>query len=340
MRMPSPFVELEVGTRRRPRDEPRQGAVSGRGPHEARPRGLLPRRRRRHRPRAARASDAAPPLPGRDRGRADLPEARSREAARVDRGGARHVPLGPARRRALRDRGRAGRLGGEPRGDRLPPLAVAAPGRRAPGRAADRRRPAAGDDLRRRRSASPRSSARCSTSSATSAGPRPPGNRGIHVAVRIEPRWEFPVVRRCALAFAREVERRAPELVTTAWWKEERGEKVFIDYNQNARDRTIASRVLGAAACRTRPSRRRSPGTSWPTPRPEDFTLATMPARFAAAGDVQAAIDDTVCDLERAARMGRARGAGRGRRGAVSAELPEDARRAEARAALARERST
>jgi DNA ligase D-like protein (predicted polymerase) len=71
--------------------------------------------------------------------------------------------------------------------------------------------------------------------------PKTSGNRGIHIAVRIEPRWEFPVVRRCALAFAREIERRAPDLVTTAWWKEERGEKVFIDYNQNARDRTIAS---------------------------------------------------------------------------------------------------
>ena len=79
--------------------------------------------------------------------------------------------------------------------------------------------------------------------------PKTSGNRGIHVACRIEPNWEFPVVRRCALAFAREVERRRPKLVTTAWWKEERGERVFIDYNQNARDRTIASAysVRGAA---------------------------------------------------------------------------------------------
>ena len=92
--------------------------------------------------------------------------------------------------------------------------------------------------------------------------PKTSGNRGIHVAVRIEPRWEFPVVRRCALAFAREIERRAPDLVTTAWWKEERGEKVFIDYNQNARDRTIAS----AYSVRPRPPRR-SPGTSCRTSR-------------------------------------------------------------------------
>ena len=79
--------------------------------------------------------------------------------------------------------------------------------------------------------------------------PKTSGNRGIHVACRIEPNWEFPVVRRCALAFAREIERRAPERVTTAWWKEERGAKVFIDYNQNARDRTIAS----AYSVRARP---------------------------------------------------------------------------------------
>src|SRR3712207_3344573 len=71
--------------------------------------------------------------------------------------------------------------------------------------------------------------------------PKTSGNRGIHIACRIEPSWTFPEVRRCALAFAREVERRLPELVTTAWWKEERGARVFIDYNQNARDRTIAS---------------------------------------------------------------------------------------------------
>src|SRR5918912_13393 len=79
--------------------------------------------------------------------------------------------------------------------------------------------------------------------------PKTSGNRGIHIACRIEPLWTFPEVRRCALAFAREVERRAPKLVTTAWWKEERGKRVFIDYNQNARDRTIAS----AYSVRARP---------------------------------------------------------------------------------------
>jgi DNA primase len=126
--------------------------------------------------------------------------------------------------------------------------------------------------------------------------PKTSGNRGIHVACRIEPRWEFPVVRRAALAFAREIERRAPGLVTTAWWKEERGERVFIDYNQNARDRTIAS----AYSVRGRPDATVSAPVTWdelPDVETEDFTMATMPARFERLGDVQAAIDDTVCDL-------------------------------------------
>src|ERR687897_1644599 len=96
--------------------------------------------------------------------------------------------------------------------------------------------------------------------------PKTSGNRGIHIACRIEPLWEFPVVRRCALAFAREVERRLPGLVTTAWWKEERGERVFIDYNQNARDRTIASaysvrgRPDAMEPARVQPSRAKKPG--------------------------------------------------------------------------------
>jgi DNA ligase D len=126
--------------------------------------------------------------------------------------------------------------------------------------------------------------------------PKTSGNRGIHIACRIEPLWEFPVVRRCALAFAREIERRAPDLVTTAWWKEERGEKVFIDYNQNARDRTIAS----AYSVRPRPDAAVSAPVTWeelPEVETEDFTLVTMQERFATLGDVQAAIDDTVCDL-------------------------------------------
>ena len=127
--------------------------------------------------------------------------------------------------------------------------------------------------------------------------PKTSGNRGIHIAVRIEPRWEFPVVRRCALAFAREIERRAPELVTTAWWKEERGEKVFIDYNQNARDRTIAS----AYSVRPRPDATVSaPVDVGRAPRRRDRGLHARhhAGALRALGDVQAGIDDIVCDLE------------------------------------------
>jgi DNA ligase D-like protein (predicted polymerase) len=126
--------------------------------------------------------------------------------------------------------------------------------------------------------------------------PKTSGNRGIHIACRIEPKWEFPVVRRAALAFAREIERRASGLVTTAWWKEERGERVFIDYNQNARDRTIAS----AYSVRGRPDATVSAPVTWdelPDVETEDFTMTTMPGRFAHVGDVQAGIDGAVCDL-------------------------------------------
>jgi DNA ligase D len=126
--------------------------------------------------------------------------------------------------------------------------------------------------------------------------PKTSGNRGIHVAVRIDPNWDFPVVRRAALAFAREVERRLPKDVTTAWWKEERGARVFIDYNQNARDRTIAS----AYSVRARPDATVSAPVTWDELQEvetEDFTIATMSERFATLGDVQAGIDDTVSDL-------------------------------------------
>jgi DNA ligase D len=126
--------------------------------------------------------------------------------------------------------------------------------------------------------------------------PKTSGNRGIHIACRIEPLWTFPEVRRCALAFAREVEHRLPRLVTTAWWKEERGKRVFIDYNQNARDRTIAS----AYSVRARPDATVSAPVTWdelPDVETEDFTIATMPERYAEVGDLQAGIDEAVCDL-------------------------------------------
>jgi DNA ligase D len=126
--------------------------------------------------------------------------------------------------------------------------------------------------------------------------PKTSGNRGIHIACRIEPLWTFPEVRRAALAFAREVERRAPKLVTTAWWKEERGRRVFIDYNQNARDRTIAS----AYSVRARRDATVSAPVTWdelPDVETKDFTLASVPKRFQKLGDVHAGIDDSLCDL-------------------------------------------
>jgi hypothetical protein len=127
--------------------------------------------------------------------------------------------------------------------------------------------------------------------------PKTSGSRGMHVYVRIEPRWTFPEVRRAALSFAREVERRAPALATSKWWKEER-HGVFLDYNQNAKDRTIA----GAYSVRARPDARVSAPLTWEEVgecEPEDFTLATMPARFLEIGDRHAGIDRDPCSIER-----------------------------------------
>jgi DNA ligase D len=125
--------------------------------------------------------------------------------------------------------------------------------------------------------------------------PKTSGSRGIHIYLRIFPEHGFTQVRRAALAFARELERRVPDLVTTKWWKEERGEQIFIDFNQNARDRTIAS----AYSIRAKSGLVSAPIT-WdelPDVRMEDFTMATMPARFAELGDVHAGIDDTPFDI-------------------------------------------
>jgi bifunctional non-homologous end joining protein LigD len=119
--------------------------------------------------------------------------------------------------------------------------------------------------------------------------PKTSGSRGMHIYVRIERRWPFGEVRRAALALAREVERRAPDLATSKWWKEER-HGVFLDYNQNAKDRTIAA----AYSVRPRPDARVSAPLAWDeidVCEPGDFTLATMPARFAAVGDRHAGID-------------------------------------------------
>src|SRR5437660_11813708 len=127
--------------------------------------------------------------------------------------------------------------------------------------------------------------------------PKTSGGRGVHIYVRIERRWTFTDVRHAAIAFGRELERRLPGQVTTNWCKEERGERIFVDYNQNARDRTIAS----AYSVRPKAGAPVSAPLAWDElaeVAPEDFTVATMPARFADVGDRHAAIDDVAHSLE------------------------------------------
>src|SRR6266849_1584195 len=126
--------------------------------------------------------------------------------------------------------------------------------------------------------------------------PKTSGSRGIHIYSRIEPRWTFPEVRRAAVALAREVERRAPQIATSRWWKEER-HGVFLDYNQNAKDRTVAS----AYSVRPLADARVSTPLSWdevPTCEAGAFTLATVPRRFAEIGDPSKGIDEAVGSLE------------------------------------------
>jgi DNA ligase D-like protein (predicted polymerase) len=196
--------------------------------------------------------------------------------------------------------------------------------------------------------------------------PKTSGSRGVHIYVRIEPRWTFTDVRQAALALAREVERRVPHLATSKWWKEER-HGVFIDYNQNAKDRTVAS----AYSVRPRPDARVSAPVTWDELDicdPADFTLRTMPARYAQIGDPHAGMDarayalDALLELatrDRAAGLGDApwpphylkqadepprvqpskrRGAGTGRRTPKHPllEIARAATEAEARAGLDR----
>jgi DNA ligase D len=128
--------------------------------------------------------------------------------------------------------------------------------------------------------------------------PKTSGGNGLHIYVRIEPRWGFADVRRAALAFAREVERRAPDDATTVWWRKDRDPtKVFVDYNQNARDHTIAS----AYSVRGVPEGTVSTPIRWDELDdvvPSELTIATVPARFAQLGDLHAGIDDAPFSLE------------------------------------------
>jgi bifunctional non-homologous end joining protein LigD len=129
------------------------------------------------------------------------------------------------------------------------------------------------------------------------AWPKTSGSRGMHVNVRIEPRWSFTDVRRAALALSREIERRAPTIATSKWWKEER-HGVFLDYNQNAKDRTTCS----AYSIRPLPDARVSAPLTWDEVAdcdPAAFTVATMPARFAAIGDPNAGMDAAAGSLEK-----------------------------------------
>ncbi|WP_042433218.1 non-homologous end-joining DNA ligase [Streptacidiphilus anmyonensis] len=126
--------------------------------------------------------------------------------------------------------------------------------------------------------------------------PKTSGGRGLHIFVPIQPRWTFTEVRRCVIAIGRELERRMPGRVTTAWWKEERGERIFVDYNQMARDRTIAS----AYSVRPFPNAPVSAPLHWDEVdqvRPDQFDITTMPARYAELGDVHADMDAKRHDL-------------------------------------------
>lgn len=128
--------------------------------------------------------------------------------------------------------------------------------------------------------------------------PKTSGGRGIHVFVPIEPRWTFTEVRSAAIAAGRELERRMPDRVTTAWWKEERGERIFVDFNQTARDRTIAS----AYSVRPRPHAPVSAPLRWDEiddAEPRDFDIRTMPRRYAEVGDVHVDMDDHAFRLDR-----------------------------------------
>jgi bifunctional non-homologous end joining protein LigD len=125
--------------------------------------------------------------------------------------------------------------------------------------------------------------------------PKTSGSRGMHVYARIEPRWTFNEVRSAAVALAREIERRAPQDATSRWWKEER-HGVFVDYNQNAKDRTVAS----AYSVRPTPDARVSTPLTWdevPESRLEQFTIDTVPERFARLGDLAAGIDSAAGSL-------------------------------------------
>ena len=156
--------------------------------------------------------------------------------------------------------------------------------------------------------------------------PKTTGNRGLHVYARVEPGWDAFAVRQAAVSVARAMEARRPDLITAAWWKEERGARVFVDYNQNAPHKT----VFGAWCVRSRVGAQVSAPFRWdelPAIHPDVLTMVTVPARLAADGDPWAAIDDVGAVDRAAGRPLPDRPGQRHPRRAVAAGVPEDARR-------------
>ena len=168
--------------------------------------------------------------------------------------------------------------------------------------------------------------------------PKTTGNRGLHVYVRLEPRWDSYEVRSAAVAAARELERRRPELITAAWWKEERGQRVFVDYNQNAPHKT----VFGAWSVRARPGAQVSAPLTWDeveTLHPDELTIATVPERLAAVGDPWSGDRRRAAVARAAARAARAGSRGRSHGRTVAAGLSRSSRtsrRGSRRAGLAK----
>ena len=262
------------------------------------------------------ASRAARPTTSRPRG------SRSRRAGTPTRSARPRSPSSPGRRRWARSRSTRGRCA-----TRTSTIPTSCASTSTPSRAPTSPTPCA----------SPPRRACCSTSSATSGSRRRRAAAASTSTCRIEPRWTFTDVRHAAIAFGRELERRLPGEVTTNWWKEERGERIFVDYNQNARDRTIAS----AYSVRPKPGAPVSAPLTWdelPEVAPgglhrRDDARALRRGRRSARGDRRRRPLAAA-----AARPVRARRQRRRGRHAVSAGLSEDAGRAEARPALARPR--
>ena len=203
----------------------------------------------------------------------------------------RHVGEGG---RAPRRRGTG--VGGQPRMRRPQSASGARRRSRTPRRVARRPRPDAGVDWRQIIHVALVAREVLEDHGLT-AWPKTSGSRGFHIYARIERRWPFKFVRLAAQAVAREVERRTPDLATARWWKEERGQSVFVDFNQNAFDRTVAS----AYSVRATPDARVSTPLLWDEVadcRPEAFTIATVPQRFADRGDPWEGIDDAAGSLD------------------------------------------